>query len=155
MTDKTETINDAYGVNRRKAAFKSTVMVTYTGDNANLVSGETYDRQQLANAFNKSYQFICARLNGAKVATDADFLGPKQPKLIPFTGTHKKLITNNSYTFKQLGEACGLSPNAMCKRLNKRPVCTTHDLRIRGAMQSNGITLSSALSAKWLRRKLT
>jgi hypothetical protein len=137
-----------------KMVDKRTLLFTYEGDMAGLVSGEKYSRQDLAKAFNVSFPFICSRLKGHTIATDALFLSPKAPKLIMFAGEHDKLSSGKSYTFKQLGAVCGLGSNAMTKRLDGRPQCTPHDVRIRGESHRDSTASSATFSGRWLKRKL-
>lgn len=137
-----------------KMVDKRTLLFIYEGDMPTLVSGEKYSRYELAKAFNVSFPFICSRLKGHTIATDNLFLSPKAPKLIKFTGEHDTLVSGKNYTFKQLGLACGLGANAMAKRLNKRPMCTPHDVRIRGEKYSDNTGSSVTFSGHWLKRKL-
>ena len=131
--------------------FGSTVMMTYTGKNKKLVSGNQYSRHDLAKAFDVSYQVACNKLQGKREAIDSCFWR-KTVRLVKFVGEHGDLITNNHYTLQELGAVCGLTGNAMYQRIKKRPVCTARDLRITKEKEFD--PLSSPINFRWLRRKI-
>ena len=129
----------------------------YLGSNPNLVSGNMYDRRELARAFEISYTSCCDKLRHKGTARDHLFEEKKRTKPkkeVKFIDeSTDKFERQKWYTLQQIADLTDLSVDTIGRRIGKGKYFGHKHIKPKGKVAEKP-EVHLSISQTWLRKNL-